>query len=335
MEHKAQKFQKYFKETIDVEVAPKAWKREETLPFFLRGPYNFYQISVLDQPCMLVVAKDDEDVPPGRLGKHLRAVRERWDGVCIYGSTNVSSYNRKRLVEHHIPFVVPGRHLYLPNLGIDFREHFEKTHHEKKPLSPATQAVLLYVLYHSEIVQFLPSELAVKLGYTRMTMTRAFDELEALELGKITEHGKERHLRFEQREKALWELLAPHLQTPVKKRVWVKLKKKSGLPVKAGFTALDEFSMLEGPECPVYALNAKSWEAFRKTHVQEELPFKNEREVEDADAEIEVWSYDPNLFAKDGFVDPLSLYVSLRGIDDPRVEIALEELMEKASWCKD
>ncbi|EFB40206.1 MULTISPECIES: hypothetical protein [Parachlamydia] len=45
--------------------------------------------------------------------------------------------------------------------------------------------------------------------------------------------------------------------------------------------------------------------------------------------ELEVWNYDPELFAKDGIVDPFSLYLSLQESKDERVEGALEEMMEK------
>ena len=47
---------------------------------------------------------------------------------------------------------------------------------------------------------------------------------------------------------------------------------------------------------------------------------------------IEEWKYDPGLLAKDGIVDPLSLYLSLKDIQDERIEIALEQIIEKYIW---
>jgi hypothetical protein len=49
-------------------------------------------------------------------------------------------------------------------------------------------------------------------------------------------------------------------------------------------------------------------------------------------ARVEVWSYDPKRFAKEGFVDTFSLYLNLRNDQDERIEAALEEMMEKVEW---
>jgi hypothetical protein len=49
---------------------------------------------------------------------------------------------------------------------------------------------------------------------------------------------------------------------------------------------------------------------------------------EEADLEIEVWHYDPKLFAKEGLVDVISLYLSLKENKDERVEAVLQKLMK-------
>jgi hypothetical protein len=55
--------------------------------------------------------------------------------------------------------------------------------------------------------------------------------------------------------------------------------------------------------------------------------------AQDPDAnEIEVWRYPPALFAARDVVDPLSLYLSLKGISDERIEASLDEMMRKLGW---
>jgi hypothetical protein len=50
-------------------------------------------------------------------------------------------------------------------------------------------------------------------------------------------------------------------------------------------------------------------------------------------AEIELWRYEPALLSKDGkSVDPLSLYLSMRGTSDERVEAALANLLKGIQW---
>ena len=69
------------------------------------------------------------------------------------------------------------------------------------------------------------------------------------------------------------------------------------------------------------------WKELRERHRIMELP------DQDPDAnEIQVWSYPPALFAEQGTVDRLSLYLSLRTDHDERTESALEEMMEKIRW---
>jgi hypothetical protein len=55
--------------------------------------------------------------------------------------------------------------------------------------------------------------------------------------------------------------------------------------------------------------------------------------AQDPDAnEIEVWRYPPALFAERDVVDPLSLYLSLKGTSDERIEASLDEMMRKLGW---
>ena len=50
---------------------------------------------------------------------------------------------------------------------------------------------------------------------------------------------------------------------------------------------------------------------------------------------IEVWRYDPDLLAKNGVIDPLSLYLSIRANDDERIQIELKDLMNSIKWLED
>ena len=48
--------------------------------------------------------------------------------------------------------------------------------------------------------------------------------------------------------------------------------------------------------------------------------------------EIELWKYAPALFAQDGTVDRLSLYLSLKDSADERVQSALDVLLGEMEW---
>lgn len=53
---------------------------------------------------------------------------------------------------------------------------------------------------------------------------------------------------------------------------------------------------------------------------------------EDADLKMEIWAYDPQLFADKGSVDPLSLFLSLHDYPDERVQQQLELIINEFPW---
>ena len=129
----------------------------------------------------------------------------------------------KCLLEHGIPFIIPGNQMYLPHLGIDLREHFRKFHDQKdRTFSPATQAVVIYALFSPTDGKLTSSLLAEKLGYTLMTINRAFAELKTSAVGEFLLEGRERRWSFSNKQ-ALWEearafLTQPHQKTHLAKK---------------------------------------------------------------------------------------------------------------------
>jgi DNA-binding MarR family transcriptional regulator len=327
-----QHVERYLEESLGVTVAAQRWQDAVNLPFFLRDLYHFYQISLFGRPCLLVVAKDEEEQTPAVIRKHLSLIEEKRAGLPIYVHSLVSSYNRKRLIHHKIPFVVPRYQMYLPDLGIDLREHFRQARNSVLKFAPSTQAVIFYILlYPTE--PYTPSWLASRLNYAAMTMSRSFDEIEAAGLGEIVNEGRERVLRLSTNKRDLWDDAQPFLSTPVKEKVWIEAHPFASLSVgerlhpKAGLTALAHYTDLAAPPQPVFALSGKDWKIL-----QQHNGLHRTVSAEPDTVELEIWRYDPNLFAGEGVVDRLSLYLSLLAIHDERVEAALAHMMELLPW---
>jgi DNA-binding MarR family transcriptional regulator len=313
----------YLGTALGVEIKLKKWNGQD-LPFFMRELYAFYEISLLGKPCIVFVPRGNDEISSGALVKHFKQLHAKRTGLCIYARATISSYNRRRLIEQRIPFVVPNNQMYLPDMGIDLTEHFRKERASIKILSPPTQTVIIYALFHGKAT-FLPSELAKELRYARMTMTRALDELKSLGIGEISQHGKERRVYFMPDKNALWKQVKPLMRNPVKKCLWLRQNNKSRdlidkFGLISGLSALAHCSMLNQPALPVYAMDIKAW---KKECAQEVSS------PEEAAVQLELWSYNPKLFEKNGLVDPFSLYLSLQDIKDERVEAALEKLIEE------
>ncbi len=317
----------YLAKVLNFRLVIHPWKKEKKIPFFLRELYGFYQGSILEKPCLFLVVRGEDEISPATLNKHIKQLEMEWTGFCVYVRPRISSYNRKRLIEKHIPFIIPDNQMYLPEFCIDLRERFRKTPKIKKVLSSAAQTVCIYVLLHKDKEKFMPSELAKELNYSRMTMTRVFNELESMHIGKMIRKGKERLLYFENDRYPLWEQIKSVMSNPVNKTMLLKqhgkeeIKKLGSI---SGLTALGMYSMLNQPKLPVYAISKENWKNFANFPSMEEVFSPDE-----ADIELQIWEYNPKLFAKEGLIDPFSLFLNLRESKDERIEAALENLMEK------
>lgn len=317
-----QPLEEYLLEALDIQAKAISWKGEKKLPFYLQDTYSFYECSFPKKKSLLFISKKNTELTPAKIHSDLKQLRQKYGDSCIYVTSAISSYDRKRLIGYKVPFIVPGNQMFLPEMGVDLREHFRKKETERMNLSPSAQALLIHVLLHKEKDIFSSSELVKTLKYSRMSIVRALDEVRALALGKELLIGNERALQVPKNRREFWEIAKTHLRSPVKKRYLIKKYRKSDLLKDlgnlSGLSALSKHSMLQSPKIPSYAIDKKTWpqlSEFEKVFTDLE-----------ADFEIEVWKYDPKLFAKKGIVDPYSLYLSLRGTADERVEAALEEI---------
>jgi DNA-binding transcriptional regulator YhcF (GntR family) len=323
-----EKIKKYLEGTLGIEISIIPWKDQKKLPLFLVDAYSFFETFLLNNPCLIMISKNETELTPNTIQKHLQQVEKKWNDPCIYISDTISSYNRKRLIQHHISFIIPNNQIYIPDFGFDLREHFKQQRIHKKLFSPATQTVIILTLLREKNEQSTPSELAATLGYSPMTMTRVFNELETAGIGKLIKKGKERLWIFERTRKDLWEQTNDMLRSPIRSRESMKLwpgSKMGQIPL-AGISALAEITMINSPPLPIYAIGV---EEYRQTNIPKEFQLSP---IDEADFELEIWNYNPILFSKDGKVDPFSLYLSLRETTDERIETALEELMEKIQW---
>ncbi|PXF57455.1 MAG: transcriptional regulator [Deltaproteobacteria bacterium] len=286
-----------------------------------------FQVRLLNEDFIVLVSRNDSKLTPATIHKHIDIVSQQLKMKAVFVHSTISSFNRKRLIERKVPFVIPGNQMYLPDLGIDLREYFIKKRSKTVILGPSTQAVILYAFTRKMTEPVTPTQLAKELGYSRMTMTRSLDEIESAELAEVSITGRKRLVYFDKNRRNLWEKALPHLRSPVKGNVWLKALIDE-LPVcQASLTALACYSMLTPPQKQVYAASAKDWKAIKRKYSLEIISYPDE-----AGYELEVWSYSPGLFANGKIVDPFSLYLSLRDIKDERVESAMEEMMESVEW---
>ena len=327
MHPELQELERYVHDALGVSVKTTPWSGVGQLPPVLRERYRFAKVELLGLRALLVIDANSEEQSPATVRKHLDMLQTKQHTDLIYVRGQVTAYNRKRLIEQKVSFIVPGNQMYLPMLAIDLREHFRRIREEAPTFSPSTQVVVLHAMLREAGRVLIPAEMAPLLGYSAMTMTRAFDELETARLAEVTVRGRERCLRFHGDRREIWEKAQPFLRPPVNTRLFIRRIDGAEGATCAGLTALAHYSMLAPPAYTTYALSREEWKTLRQQHKISEVP------AQDPDvSEIEVWWYSPARFAEHGIVDRLSLYLSLKADHDERTEAALEEMMEKFKW---
>jgi len=314
----------YVRKILGQSVKIKPWPGASSLPVFLQKTYTFYATEIMSHSCLIAIDEGTKEQAPTVIEKHLSQLRKTWTENIIYVRQSISAYSRTRLIEHKIPFIVPDNQLYLPDLGLDLREHMNKLRSAPEPLSPSTQALVLYVLNKRFYGPLTADRFKKILGYTPMTFSRALNELERIQPASITTKGHKRILEFKEKGRSLWNLALPYLLSPVKKEAPVHLPSALlKMAKEAGLSALSSYSMLSNPVVPVIAL----WEDVVSAYKLPELPFE-EKGVHI----VEVWKYDPGLLSDGKAVDRLSLYLSLRNNRDERVESSLDKILEDIQW---
>lgn len=321
---------RYLHEVLGIEApAVKPWARANELPYFLRDAFQFGELELLGQPLVLAIGRAQAKQSLSEVRTWLNKVQAMAGQPAVYVTDALASYDRRRLIEQKVPFIVPGNQLYLPDLGLDLREYFRQRALATEALSPSAQAMLITALLRQPWQSdWQPSEIAVALGYTPMTQSRAVKELTAAGLATAYTIGRSRWLRMELPPAQVWERAKPALRTPVRRTVWVAahgtVARRPGRL--AGLSALARYSMLTEPKWPVFALTAADWKAATDAGVRE-LP-----EPEAGAQEWQLWSYSPALVPDAHTVDPLSLTLSLQKNADDRIQLALDELKGQLPW---
>ena len=306
------------------------WKGQTKTPYYLRDAFEFRELTLLGRKLLLAIEQRRQGIPPAKVRDQIAALERIAEIPVVYVTTALASYERKRLVQQNVPFIVPGNQLYLPELAIDLREYFRRrAASPASGFSPSTQAMLITALLRApwESV-WQPRHAATTLGYTSMTVSRAVKELTEAALGEIRREPRTRSLYFADGPAQVWEKARPFLRSPVKRVVRslpAGTLRPSETPV-AGLSALAEQTNLAEPQWPVRAITARQWLSATRAGI-EPLPEPGSGAVE-----WQVWTYDPALGTSLKIVDPLSLTLSLQSETDERVQLALEKLKEQYPW---
>ncbi len=241
--------------------------------------------------------------------------------VFILDST--AYYNRSRMIEQGVYFVISKKYAFLPTLLVNA---IEKSRKPKKNqlLSPVGQFLLLYYLQSSLNKECTIKNFESACSYSYQSIGRGLLDLEQFGLCQSEiASDKEKRITFSLPKQELWEKAKKFMRTPVRWVYYTDNDLPDGLII-SSINALSHYSRLNPEEMQTVAILDKDF----KKMVDEGL------KTDDMEGKhcIEVWIYNPKMFPNAKFVDRLSLYLSLQHDTDARVEKELEDIIKNIQW---
>jgi hypothetical protein len=295
---------------------------------FLTAAYAFSEAKVSGRDYLLVAARDEHRFPLFYMVKHLGRVGEAYGVPAILLLATMTRHRRDQLMADKVPFVVPGRQLYLPEIGLSLHDRCDAVLQPRyQPrasgaLSPTAQALVLRAALRRDGGSDLPCTVCTQLGVSFTTALKAADELVTSGLADRMKNGQAAPLVFRLSGRELFEAALPRLASPVAWTGFYRGGQHLDRLRAGGEMALSDQTMLAHPRIRTYCAFKQPLGSVAYRHALQPC------DAEDAQIAVEIWSYDPALLSEGPYVDPLSLYLQFRDSHDDRIAICANELLD-------
>lgn len=322
---------KYLEEYFGLitKMLPLSKKDLAKLPLYLKGSYVLYTGSIVGQNVIWAKPKSDVHFTPDQIKKQGQQLNKFLGLPIVFVFDEIESWERKRIIERRISFVQPFRQVYIPDFLLQLndrnRSSENKAESSSKYLTAPAQCVLLYHLEVASLEKLPFKEIAKKVRYSTMTVSRIIQEFHRYEIIEI-EGAKEKSIRFKSQGKELWSSMQPKLCSPVRE-VWFtdQILNENDFRI-GGDSALSNFTMLSESNRKTYVIGKDEFRSMKTLGTLRGLDKKY------GDNRIEVWLYNPAILSENKNVDKLSLYLSMNQEEDERVKGALEDLINEIQW---
>lgn len=274
--------------------------------------FDIYKFVFSEAEMLLLVAKQEISYSPIQYRNIAKRIEQTKNMPCVFYFDAMETYYRDRLTKQGVYFIVGDKYAFIPSLCVNRR--FAKNLHSNA-LLPSAQYILLYHLQCKDLDGMSAKELAEFMPYKYPTIVKSIAQLEKMKLLTIEKVGRDsKRIHFQQDKRDLWSKSQAHLINPIKSFGYIDEKYDIGLI--GSYSALSHYSMLNGEEVPTRVLTTPpNFEIYNIEDIQR----------------IEIWKYPP-IPTNEEFVDKLSVYLTLKDDEDPRVEKELEIMINNMPW---
>lgn len=285
--------------------------------------YVFYDGSYLGVPMLFAEPKKGNPTP-----KACQQTGNRLSGLyglpVVFILQSGPTYERSRLMDKGVYFVMSGQYAYLPML-VATEKSSNRT--RAKVLSPVAQYLLLSHLQAKSIEGLTAREIAPLVPYSYESVTLGITCLSDVGLAEKVKTGqRSKAIHFLERGKALWDKAEAYLTNPVEDMFFCDAFNAADSYPVCGINALAYYSRLNPDAEKILALTVKEYRELRSKGA-----FVRQNQY-DGNFVVEVWKYPPLMAEGGDCVDKLSLILSLKEEADPRVENEVEHLKGCVEW---
>lgn len=294
----------------------KKWNKEKQLPLFILNDFLIQKAIINDIECLALTPKGDLPTLPA-FKKQISIIKEI-ENVPIFLQIDViSSFRRQNLLKNKIPFILKDKIVYLPFMATYLTNaQYEDKNVEK--ISLATQLLFTWILYRNTNKYYV-SDAVESLGFSNMTLTRAYRQLCATQLFEKHKDGRKIFLTTNLSKVDLFNKMRPYLQSPFYTQGYILKKEITKDMIPAGEFAFSQYTYINPPNLKTYAIEKK--------HIKN-IKLQREYYSYDEQVELQIWKYNPLIFSQNKkTVDTISLIISLSGNIDERLEKEIEKLL--------
>ncbi|OJV62053.1 MAG: hypothetical protein BGO41_01640 [Clostridiales bacterium 38-18] len=304
---------------------------QSNFPGYMKNEYSMRWIKLFDEKFLLVEVKNSSGMSIEKLINRRNKLRELLNNniSIIFVFVTISEYLRKRLMEERIAFIIPGKQIFILEIGTIFNERYSTRYSSQnissqKKLSPTAQSLLIYLLSELHPVNSM-KELSEVLEVSLMSISRGYKELIKFKLVELIKSNDVNSYKLIGSKREVWNRALPYLSNPVQKNIYSKLVDNFDLyevPIEiklSGESALAEYSMLSRPNNPIYGVSSKKLNLL--SNYMEIIPIKEP-------GSIEIQLFRHKLSSKNGVLNELSTALTLIDEGDERVRSEIDKMLD-------
>lgn len=305
-------------------------KGKKGLPAWITSSAQLYTLRV-DNNRRIYLIEPKDTLEFDQLVNLHKQIEKKLGGSALIVADNLNSKFRPLFVRNRVPYVYKDKSIYAPRWGMKLIDYKEIDSPLKKiiqdPLKPfEVKLIAGFLTGFIEEKDYNLDDLASvltkkKYHCSKSKISTAIKHLIETGFVRVQGKGPNRLVRFLNKTH-VWEELEQQKIKPMFKTIEAPFVLPRKKLILSGETALAQYSDLSPPDQAHVALTNKE---FTEIENAQKPGMK-----ENAKAIIfEVFKEQPRLFAIDGYLNPIELYLTLKDHPDERVRLCLKQMLKE------